>query len=437
VAPRDALHSGDYNDRLVAPIPGDQGEFPMLALTCALLLPTIWIVDSQMGQGAHFADLPAAIAAAANGDTLVLRAGTYTGAIVNGKQLTLRGEGAAVTRIVGTFGGTGLVISNTAGPVLVSGLRIQGGTGVNVLSAQVELLDCEIFGSGASPGPSPNRSGMIVGTGSTARASRCAFYGGSADLSASPIALPLPTNAVLLFGGTTAVSTFLADECLLRGGDAVVPGSSLNGAAALVSFGRVRLDRCRCRGGNGSTNGGEGVVVPQGGWVRIAGDATAYVTGGLGADGVAPSIRNLASTVFLHLPVATQGPIVGLVQVRQELPRLQVVGVTRADGSFEASQPVVVTLDGQLPNYLGFVAFGPPAWTPVQIPFSTELMLDEWNSFFLFAPLDAAGRLQFTYTPAAIGPALVGVPVHMQGGAFLPPVFWASTSNLAVHVARP
>jgi hypothetical protein len=45
--------------------------------------------------------------------------------------------------------------------------------------------------------------------------------------------------------------------------------------------------------------------------------------------------------------------------------------------------------------------------------------------------------LQFTYTPAAIGAALVGVPVHMQGGAFLPPVFWASTSNLAVHVARP
>mgnify|MGYP002777945441 CR=1 FL=1 len=409
----------------------------MLALAFSLLLPTIWIVDAQMGQGAHFADLPAAIAAAENGDTLVLRAGTYTGAIVNGKQLTLRGEGAAVTRIVGAFGGTGLVIANTAEPVLVSGLRIQGGAGVNVLAAQVELLDCEVFGRGTTVASVTPVGGMIVGNGATARASRCAFYGGSADPSALPMALPVPTTAVLILGGTTAVSTFLADECLLRGGDAVLPGSSLNGAAALVAFGRARLDRSRCRGGSGSTNGGDGIVVTQGGWVRIAGDATTYVTGGLGADGLAPAIRNLASTVFLHLPVATQGPIVGFVQVRQELPRLQVVGVTRADGSLEASQPVVVTLDGQLPNYLGFVAFGPPSWTPVQIPFSTELLLDEWNSFFLFAPLDAAGRLQFTYTPAAIGPALVGVPVHMQGGAFLPPVFWASTSNLAVHVARP
>ena len=43
----------------------------MITLPSLLLLPAIWIVDAQMGPGAHFADLPAAIAVAAS-----LNAGT-------------------------------------------------------------------------------------------------------------------------------------------------------------------------------------------------------------------------------------------------------------------------------------------------------------------------------------------------------------------------
>jgi hypothetical protein len=177
--------------------------------------------------------------------------------------------------------------------------------------------------------------------------------------------------------------------------------------------------------------------VSQGGQVRIAGDATSYVTSGLGPDGVGRAIQNLASTVRLHLPVAVQGSIDGIVSLHHELPRLQVAGTLRADGSFDALQPVTVTLNGLGPHCLGFVAFGPPAFQPAQIPFATELLVDEVSSFFLFAPLDAAGMLQFSYTPAAIGPFMVGVPVHLQGGAVVPWVGWALTSNLAVHVARP
>ena len=43
-----------------------------------LVLPTIWIVDAANGPGTNFLDLPPAVAAAASGDTIIVRAGSYT-----------------------------------------------------------------------------------------------------------------------------------------------------------------------------------------------------------------------------------------------------------------------------------------------------------------------------------------------------------------------
>jgi len=405
----------------------------MLALACSLFLPTTWIVDAQMGQGAHFADLPAAIAAAANGDTIVLRAGTYTGAFLSNKELTLRGDGADVTHVVGAFGGVGLNISNTPGPVVVSGLRLQGGPGVHVFDAEVELLDCEVVGKFSTAGAF-GASGLYVNSGGSVRASRCSFLGGGID--ASALLTPVTGGpAVRVIG---LAPSLVADQCLLRGGDGTGPESlTQTGGDALEVTGRVRLDRCRLRGGTGNDVAGIGIRASQGAELRVAGDATSYVSGGFGPDGVGRAIVNQASTVRLHLPVAVQGAIDGFVPLHHELPRLQVDGALRADGSFEALQPVTVTLNGHGPHCLGFVAFGAPQFQPAQIPFATELLLDEFTCFFLFAPLDAAGMLQFSYTPAAIGSFLVGLPVHLQGGAMVPWVGWALTSNCDVHVARP
>src|SRR6188474_3248921 len=74
-------------------------EVPMLGFVLAFVLPTIWIVDANSGPGTHFTDLPAAVAAAQSGDTILVRPGTYTAFAVTGKALTIRGVGVATTTV--------------------------------------------------------------------------------------------------------------------------------------------------------------------------------------------------------------------------------------------------------------------------------------------------------------------------------------------------
>ena len=62
-------------------------------LTAPLVGQQTWIIDSNNGPGTHFTDIPPAVSAASDGDTLIIRAGGYSG-FSTGKALTLLGEGA-------------------------------------------------------------------------------------------------------------------------------------------------------------------------------------------------------------------------------------------------------------------------------------------------------------------------------------------------------
>jgi hypothetical protein len=70
----------------------------ILAVIVAVL-PTTWIVDAANGPGTNFIDLPAAVAAAVSGDTIIVRPGSYTAFNVTGKALTIQGAGALVTSV--------------------------------------------------------------------------------------------------------------------------------------------------------------------------------------------------------------------------------------------------------------------------------------------------------------------------------------------------
>ena len=399
----------------------------MILLPSLLLLPAIWIVDAQMGPGAHFADLPAAIAAAANGDTILVRAGTYSGFTVAGKVLTIRGEGSATTRVLAAAAGKAADILGSGGALVLSGLRLEGGAPtMSVQGAFVELLDCDLLGvsSAAAGGPalSTNNANVL--------AARCTFAGGSA--SGGVIAIAGDGVSV---GGS---STFVADQCVFLGGDLPpVAGSFQQAGVGLRNGGQVRLDGCRARGGNGQGIAGAGVTVTFFASVRIAGDATSYVAAGLASGQVDVALRNAFGSIVRHDPVAVVGGVSGTVVTSQPLPRLRLAGAVRADGTLDALQPVQVTLDGLVPNGFGFLAFGDPVFTAAAPPFATELLVGGAGSAFFAGPLDALGRLQFAYTPALIGGPLVGAPVHLQGGTWSPVLGSVLTSNLAVHIALP
>ena len=77
--------------------PPDFGASPTVAPRARPRTGTTWVVDDD--GPANFADLPAAIAAARDGDVLVLRPGRYSAATLVGKGLAIVGAGAASTTI--------------------------------------------------------------------------------------------------------------------------------------------------------------------------------------------------------------------------------------------------------------------------------------------------------------------------------------------------
>jgi hypothetical protein len=397
----------------------------MTFLPTLFLLPTIWVVDAQMGPGAHFANLPAAIAAAANGDTILVRAGDYAPFSIQGKFVTIRGEGSTKTRILGLPSGPAARVDLPGGMTVISGLRIEGGIpSLQLQNAAVELLDCEVAGHSGFG----EVGAAVVLLNTHCIASRCTFQGGAAL-----------GSAVSASGVTGQVnSTFLADQCFMRGGDVVGPGSPIQLAGFGVwCLGRMRLDGCRVRGGATSSGGGLGIGVGLGSTLRIVGDVTSYVAAGFGAGQTGMALQNLSGTAFQNGPITLVGSVSGTLMPGPSLPRLRVVGTARADGTLDALQSVQVTLDGLEPNGFGFVAFGDPVFAAPAPPFASELLVGGAGAAVFVTALDATGRAQFAYTPALIGGPLVGVPVHLQGGAWSPVLGSVLTSNLAVHIAVP
>jgi hypothetical protein len=76
-------------------------------LVCLLGTPSMaqrtWVVDRNRGPGFHFLDVPPALTAASDGDTIVVRTGLYTTG-TTGKALTLLGEPGAAFDVDSTVG---------------------------------------------------------------------------------------------------------------------------------------------------------------------------------------------------------------------------------------------------------------------------------------------------------------------------------------------
>jgi hypothetical protein len=149
------------------------------------LLQSIWVVDDSGGPGVNFTDIPPAIAAAAEGDILLVKAGTYSHFTLTGKGLRILGEGSSTT-LVSNPGANPwrTTVSNVpAGSVAyVDRMTFQGdptqGPRLTVLgsSTRAVLADVKVLGSAPHPFTSPLGAGVVV-DGAEAHVVRCQILG--------------------------------------------------------------------------------------------------------------------------------------------------------------------------------------------------------------------------------------------------------------------
>ncbi len=170
-------------------------------MVAATLHAQVFVVDAANGAGAHFTDLPAAVAAVPDGATLRVRAGAYAPFTLTGKGLRVVGEGA-VTLGAGDVVITGtrrdqvillrdlvlptsgqVLITDTVGPVVLERCHRDTGIGFPLASdvvvlrgANLQLLGCNFdsrffLGSASEPPPT------IVATDSQVTIAACRVVG--------------------------------------------------------------------------------------------------------------------------------------------------------------------------------------------------------------------------------------------------------------------
>jgi hypothetical protein len=402
---------------------------PLLLLLAAL--PTIWIVDASNGPGTNFTDLPAAVAAASSGDTIIVRPGNYAAFNVTGKALTIRGAGAATTivsnpppagstahsTISGVPAGAIFYVSgiafSPAAPIPVSvnpGLTIDGATSEVVVSDSV-IAGVNFLGTGTP--------GLVVSGGAVAHVTRCTCTGTS-GLGGSG------GSAALVYAG----SRLAADDCLFMGGSAGSFFLATGGAGVAVNGGLATLSRSSAFGGHCQVNGGEGVAVLNGGFARIAGIAANTFQGGQGltlithgqaifADAASSAIVHGAVTLLSAAGGAaiTAGPV---TTGAAALPYVSIAGFGTPAGELQAAQPVTVTFDGTIPlaPFACIVDLAPSFSTAFSALLLGELLVPVPTVITLQGTLDAAGMFQTSLTPAVNVPSLVDIPFYVQIAVF-------------------
>ncbi len=260
-------------------------RFPLVVATTlsSLTLPaqTVRVV----GPGG-FAQITTAIAAAANGDVLLVHSGNYE-PFTLAKDLTITAAPGASVTVVPPFVGATLLQPPTRAAIV--GLRFRPNQflfhPVQVLSGHVTLNDCSFEGV-----PSPATS-LTVQNAAVAM-QRCRIFGGA--IPAVPTAAFTGGDAIAVLHGSLA-----AVDCEFRGGDLGWDFTSRGGHALRLDDAVVHLVRCTAiAGGNSSLIS----IYPAGNGVHVATTSSVWIADSVvrGGDGHATAgndaIENLGTT---------------------------------------------------------------------------------------------------------------------------------------------
>jgi len=244
-----------------------------------LAAANVLVVDAS--GGGNFTTIHAALVAAADGDTILVRAGNYPGFSVPDKTLSIVADTAANVTVTGTASITSLAASHT---IVLAGLRITGATPNEIaspaffvynLAGQVRVQACTLTGSRG--GHSSVGEGYPAGDGAEIRGATtrvafegCTLHGG--DWGACDYCDQMEPGGAGLeaFGARVALY-----DCTLTGGDGAFTAAGFSGSyvggdgndAAYISNGFLHASNSTLTGGDGGyvldcalgpTNGGDG-----------------------------------------------------------------------------------------------------------------------------------------------------------------------------------
>lgn len=222
-------------------------------------------IVSAAGQQ-DFATLTAAVAAAADGDVILVGAGTYAGFSITGKGLTIAAAPQAATQGGVVIQGSVTVSALPAqSAVLLQGLTVGGGMLVLGCQGLVRAQDCSIWGYGGAPGWDSDCKGGAGGI--------ALQFTNSQWLSLTQVSLTGGEGGYVIGGG-----------CLSA------PQGGAGGQGLWISSGSVSLYDCTLSGGDGGQvsvqtgcgGAGAAAVQLQGGSLFASGSS---ITGGAGAWG--------------------------------------------------------------------------------------------------------------------------------------------------------
>ncbi|QDU65189.1 hypothetical protein [Engelhardtia mirabilis] len=391
-----------------------------LIATAPLVQAKVWVVDP--GGGGDFVQIPQAIAAAADGDTILVRGSEGMDFVVDGKGLaivadtgltvptgaiTVRNLAAgqrAVLRGLSASAGAGafvpsegLTIENCTGSVWVEDCDFSGDTPVSPFltavadggsvsgSDQVSLVDCTFVGNvGAIPTVSTGGAGLVVENSSVQ------VYGGSVQA-----------------GGGWNQSAFSADN--------ISGGQGGQGLVAVGSF--VLLDGAVVLGGNGGIGADAGFFLTNctaggdGGTALVANASTVVrravtLAGGAGGAGGASGATNCAD---------------GQAGASEDLTLVQRTDLAGISHTIEVSpnpvregQSATVTFDGQ-PGDLVLLLIS-PAPAGLYLPSLGGSLLVGSPLFQLagFGATPASGQLVVPFTLSSFGPGIEVIGLYEQ-----------------------
>lgn len=253
-------------------------------LVAVLPAQRTWIVDAANGPGTDYTDVPPALAAAAHGDVLVVRAGVY-GFATTGKGVRMIGRGTPVLRAVSPY--ESFVVQGVpAGQTFVmQGFRLDGQDPslpippparplrIEQCAGLVHLVEVAVH--------EPSRFDTSVRIdGSTVTMQRC----------------------MLAPGPSVTGGRLSASACTILG-ISYPPGPVTHGVSAIRSV--VELSQCVAVGGDALPHFPPGVAVSAAeSIVILRGDATSIFRGGVSATQF-PALRGHGTSALLRDPAVT------------------------------------------------------------------------------------------------------------------------------------